>query len=177
MGDSNTKYLKFGRGKGTFGYNMPGEAIYAPTLDMLEPVNCIGYNNIFLHCGINDIKQHDSDVQECAERLIETVERIKIFCPKAKIFIHPLLPTKSLRLNVKAKQFNGMLFRFLDNRSDPYIESLNFDVFLDKSSGLLREDMGRYHSTDLLHLGSSGFRMLVMLIKEKVFGGSRVDLA
>ena len=103
MGDSNTKYLKFGKGKGTFGYNMPGEAIYAPTLDMLEPVNCIGYNNIFLHCGINDIKQHDSDVQECAERLIETVERIKIFCPKAKIFIHPLLPTKSLRLNVKAK--------------------------------------------------------------------------
>ena len=43
------------------------------------------------------------------------------------------------------------------------------------NSGLLREDMGRYHhSRDQLHLGASGFRMLVTMIKEKVFG-CRVD--
>ena len=174
MGDSNTKHLKFGKGKGTFGYNMPGESIYAPTLDMIEPIECVGYNNIFLHCGINNVRQPDSDVSECVDQLMESVERIKLLCPRARIFVHPLLPSKSHNLNIKARQFNAILFNYLENRSDPYLQSLGFDVFLDMNSGLLREDMGRFHSRDQLHLGASGFRMLVTLIKEKVFG-SMVD--
>ena len=174
VGDSNTKFLRFGKGKETFGYNMPGEAIYAPTLDMIEPSKCIGYNNVFLHCGINDVRQPGSDVQDCAERLIEAVERIKIFCPRTRIFIHPLLPTKSHNLNGKALEFNDILFRYVDNRNDPYIQSLNFNIFLDTNSGLLRGDMGRYHSTDQLHLGAAGYRMLAMLIRDKVLG-SRTD--
>ena len=63
---------------------------------------------------------------------------------RAKIFIHPLLPIKSHKLNVKAKQFNAILYSYLDNRSDSYIESLNFDIFVDRNTGLLRGDMGRY---------------------------------
>ena len=33
IGDSNTKYLKFGKGLGTFGYYMPGHQIYTPKLE------------------------------------------------------------------------------------------------------------------------------------------------
>ena len=120
------------------------------------------------------MRQPDSDVRECVDQLMESVERIKFFCPRAKIFVHPLLPSKSHNLNIKARQFNAILFNYLENRSDPYLQSLGFDVFLDMNSGLLREDMGRFHSRDQLHLGASGFRMLVTLIKEKVFG-SMVD--
>ena len=54
--------------------------MYAPTLDMLDPVQCVGYNNIFVHCGINDLKQPGSDSKDCVNKLIATVDKIKHLC-------------------------------------------------------------------------------------------------
>ena len=63
VGDSNTGRLKFSRfGKdassdrnGTFGNAIPGKRVAAFKVEQLDPLTCIGYNHVFVHCGINNI--------------------------------------------------------------------------------------------------------------------------
>ena len=119
LGDSNTKNLKFGEGTGTFGFNMPGEQIYTPLIEDMDPWACVGYNNVILHCGINNIKNHNANVQHCADKFINKLEEIKAWCPNSKITINPILPTKSGSLNIKARQFNRFLFEYMDRKQDP----------------------------------------------------------
>ena len=48
----------FGLGRGyggTFGHNIPGRRIQAMHIEDINPADCCGYKNIFLHCGINNI--------------------------------------------------------------------------------------------------------------------------
>ena len=167
--------LELYKGKGTFGHYMPGETKYTPRIEDLDPSACIGYSNIIVHCGINDIKYNGCNVEECAKRLINKVEAIKSLCPKSKITLNPLLPSKSDFLNARATQFNRILFHYIDTRHDNLLQTVNFNVFQDEKSWLLKEDLGRFNnSRDLIHLGSSGIRLLVTIVKERVCG-SRVD--
>ena len=179
LGDSHTKYLKFGVGTGTFGYNMPGTRVFAPLIEQLDPQECIGYSNIIIHCGINNIKGHGVNVPNCVDRLICKVETIRALCPKSKITINPILPTKSQSLNDRCKHFNKLLNKllldFIDSTRDHQLHYLNFDVFVDLRSNLLRDDLGRFKNPhDPIHLGSEGVQLLVKLIKDRVCG-SRVD--
>ena len=58
LGDSNTKHLKLSTGergeKGTFGYSMPGKRVETFHIRDIDPHKCIGYQNIVIHCGINE---------------------------------------------------------------------------------------------------------------------------
>ena len=56
LGDSNTKYLSFGTGVGTFGQSVPGKRTAAFVTDQIDPKSCIGYPNIVVHVVINDLK-------------------------------------------------------------------------------------------------------------------------
>ena len=86
-----------------------------------------------------------------------------------------MLPTKSYNINARSKQFNKVLFDYLDAQMDPLLQALNFNVFADTNTHLLKKEFGRYNNNfDLIHLGSSGVKLLVNLIKERVCG-SRVD--
>jgi hypothetical protein len=59
-GDSNTGGLRFGCDKrGTFGELMPGRKFWSPRIDDIDPVSCMGYTNVVLLCGINDVRQPD----------------------------------------------------------------------------------------------------------------------
>ena len=174
MGDSNTRYLKFGIGSGTFGYNMPGEAIYAPRIEDLDPTACIGYSNIVVHCGINNIKNRGTSVPDCAKRLINKVESIRSLCPKSKVTLNPILPTKIDSLNSRCKQFNNITFDYMDAQQDHFLQRLNFNIFADERTDLLKNELGRFNNYDTIHLGSSGIKLLVKLVKERVCG-SRVD--
>ena len=175
IGDSNTRYLKFGKGAGSFGFYMPGKRIEAPCLDTINPADCAGFSNIVIHCGINDVKQHNANIEECFNTLVTKVETIRTLCPRAKIMIDPVLPTKSHNLNHKAKEFNNYLFRYINNLDDPKVIGLHFRVFCDSTTSLLKTDLGRfYNEKDQLHLGSAGIRLLAKLIRESVLQ-SRVD--
>ena len=35
---------------------MPGKRVEAFTIKELDPIKCVGYNNVVVHCGVNDIK-------------------------------------------------------------------------------------------------------------------------
>ena len=178
IGDSNTYNLKFGEGVGTFGHNIPGKRVEAYTIHDINPVDCCGYRNIFIHCGINDIKEYSitgpAKVAACFRRLADKVNEIKLVCPRSKVYVSPILPTKDRALNERCLYFNKLLFEFI-RKSMGEIQSHDFNVFLDKKdNGMLSSEMGRYNKPyDTLHLGAKGLRKLVEIIRLCVYGNLR----
>ena len=173
MGDSNTGNLRFGVGEGTFGHYIPGKRVEAYTIDDINPVNCCGYNNIFIHCGINDIKQDSvtgpAKVAACFRKLRNKVNEIKLICPKSRVYVSPILPTKDRALNERCLFFNRLLFDFV-RESVGGILTHDFGIFCD-SNGLLSNQMGLYKKPyDILHLGAGGIYELVKTIRTCVYG-------
>ena len=168
VGDSNTKHIKFGEGVGSFGYYYPGTRIQAPCIKDIDITACVGYSNVVLQCGINDIKHNSINniekVAECFEKLQHKIELVRKLCPTSRLIISPILPTKDQKLSSKALDFNEMLFCFED--SAQYFQTLNFNSFSDMN-GILLNSMGCHNTpNDILHLGSQGIRKLVKLIKD-----------
>ena len=56
MGDSNTKDIQFGTGSGKVGDSYPGKRVKASRVKNIDPVECVGYQNVFLHVGTNDLR-------------------------------------------------------------------------------------------------------------------------
>ena len=167
VGDSNTRFLRFGSGKGTFGDRLPGKRVLAFTIDQISPEECSGYKNIFVHCGVNDIR-NGGNPEACANRLISKLERICMLCPSARINVSPILPTRLQHLNQNALLFNKTLFNYI-NTCNPKIGSLDFSGFLDDDMSLLDKRFCRYQKQgDPIHLGSTGIFTLASIIRAKV---------
>ena len=148
---------------------MPGKRVEAFVIDQIDPVCCVGFKNICVHCGINDIKNSRNDVNTCFNKLIDKVETIQALCPTSRITISPILPTRSWSLNNRAIRFNNMLFEYSTNKNSGF-GTLNFNCFCD-SNGQLLDSMARYEQPEnILHLGSTGIFTLSRLIKSKIFG-------
>ena len=191
IGDSNTKHLKFSTGQhremGTFGYNMPGERVETFHISQIDERKCLGYRNIVIHCGINDIRDNSpgrqmsdpqpTEVKEHFNNLIQKIENIKNMCPNSSIVVNPLLPTKSQNLNQRVLKFNSLLFEFLANdiRGEG-VRSTNFTEFVDHEHGVLKEEYGvwdtksnNYSKRDILHMGKLGIRLLARIIRDSVY--------
>ena len=78
----------------------------------------------------------------------------------AKIFVCPILPTKSRELNKKAILFNRLIFDDLVMCNFGVSVVHGFDEFVDPTEGLLSRDLSRPHMHDLLHLNSKGTKSL-----------------
>ena len=171
IGDSNTRQLKFGTGKGTFGHNMPGKRIEALHITDIDPAECCGYRNIFIHCGINDIKHYKINnrdkVSAKFSELKSKINDISVLCPESRVFVSPILPTKSQMWNQRAEYFNKLLFAYM-NQSMKFV-ALNFNEFCDNDNKL-SDDMGKFwNKNDPLHLGSKGISTLVKIIRHHVY--------
>ena len=134
----------------------------------------MGYKNIFIHCGVNNIKDREINgyqkVGQYFDKLEEKINAIKVLCPKSKMHVSPILPTKDAELNSKCIYFNKRLFTLV-NQSVGRVLTHKFSVFCD-SEGFLSENMGRYRKPlyDTLHLGASGIHELVTIIRKCVYG-------
>ena len=170
IGDSNSAKLQFGSGLGKFGASLPGNKVWAPTLDDINPYDCIGFSNVVILCGVNDIKSRyvtsKDDIKMIYDKLACKVKQIQSICKGIKIVVCPLLPTKLHDLNRKAIHFNSFIFSDLviNNYGIRYIWGLN--SLLD-NSGVLRSELGK--DNDYLHLGNMGARVLGKLIKRHFF--------
>ncbi len=176
IGDSNSRFLKFGTGKGTFGQNIPGERIEAMHINEINPLDCCGFQNIFIHCGVNDIKLYKINTRDKLSSKFNdlkcVINKILVMCPTSKVYVSPILPTKSRDINMRASYFNELLLNFRDSRLYNKFDTLNFNEFVN-NSGYLREDCGRYwNPEDQLHLGSKGVRLLVNMIRERVYNST-----
>ena len=146
----------------------------------INPAVCCGYKNIFIHCGINDLKHHQVNSPEKVGRKFEDlrskIDQILVLCPGSKISVSPILPTKHHGWNRRAVDFNRKLFNY-QNESRGKFCVLNFSEFCDEQ-GLLRNDMGKFHNThDILHLGSRGITALVKLFRQRVYTSSTTSFS
>ena len=183
VGDSNTKNLMFGSERGTFGVATPGEKFFTPTVEKINPHNCVGYNNVVIMCGINDIKidsvRSQSDIRIIFNLLKSKIDNISKLNPRAKIFICPIIPTKLRELNKKALFLNHLIFSDLVMCDFGVSVVHGFDEFVDPADGLLSRNLSRPHMHDALHLNSNGTKSLAEKIKTSIFqrkkGGSRTN--
>ena len=172
IGDSNTRFLRFGAGKGTFGHKLPGKRLECFTIDQLDPALCVGYKNVVVHCGVNNIKRGGGDVKHWANELTKKLKNICDICPYSKVIVSPILPTRSSWLNERAMEFNSILFGYCNTNAR--IGHFDFDSFVD-DEGLLNQQFCRYKKPDdPIHLGSSGIFKLSRAIAHKILG-SPVD--
>ena len=176
IGDSNTAKLRFGSDLGTFGSSLPGKKVWAPTLDDINPSDCIGYSNVVILCGINDIKSRyvtvKDDVKIIYDKLASKVNLIQSLCKGIKVVVCPILPTKLHDLNRKAVHFNSFIFNDLviNNYGVEYIWGIN--SFLDNNNNcLLKCELVK--DNDYLHLNNIGARKLGKMIKQHFFPGNK----
>ena len=116
LGDSNTDHYKFGEDKGTFGWLLPGKRIPTMRIKHIDPEACIGYPNVNIHVGINDIRECappkfkaktdalPKDIDTHVSNLVRKVNEIKRLSPGSRITVSSIsmLPTKLPGLNRRA---------------------------------------------------------------------------
>ena len=169
LGDSNTKEIKFGEGPGRVGESYPGKRVKAAKVSNIDVNECVGYSNIFLCCGTNDLREQyvksSADIHNTVNELKTKLEIIEQLCPKAKVFVSPVLPSRLPRMNQNIMTFNNlvesMLQQYLPNTWFASVSS-----FLD-NQGLLSTKLTR--GNDTIHLGPRGIAKFVSHIKYCVF--------
>ena len=176
MGDSNSKAIKFGSGAGTVGEKYPGKRIKAAKIDEIDPRECVGFANIVLACGTNDLRpssvigEPKRYISGLVDSLRHKVEQIHLLT-HAKIFIMPVPPTRDPKMNQFVQNFNTLVEKSdISTRFDAWMPGLY--SFLDKS-GLLNVDLTR--GGDSIHFGSRGISKYVSLLKEVVYQRERAE--
>lgn len=177
LGDSNSKYLLFGKGKGTFGKALPGKRVKAARVEDINPFNCAGYANVVILSGTNNLwpkyVSDKTDIINLADTLKNKVDVIRKFRKDIKIVLLPVLPTRLSGMNRQIHYYNNIVFdRFIS--SDDYFNISMPSVleFVDKDY-LLNKDFHRNKDNDAVHLNSFGLSMIAQVIKSVLIKGYR----
>ena len=172
VGDSNFGKVLFGNGKGKVGQATPGFRSFVPQVADINPLACSSYKNVVVMVGTNDLKKNLSDVEirELYKSYKTKVSQIRKYNPKCKLFVCPVLPTKSSTINQRIFRFNKYICDDLIQSSLDALLVEGLLEFVDNRSGLLRNDFAVNDVNDILHINSTkGVRLLVKLIKRAIF--------
>ena len=178
IGDSNTHNVRFyyENRRSDLGKDIYGKRVKAYTVDEINPADAIGFRNVLVHVGVNNLKNKyalsDSsiDVDSIFYQWLLIVIQIKQLCPYSRLIVSPILPTKIRALNDRARRFNNILFTCKNS----FWFSMGFDCFLDNSFDVLDDNFTRYHKfsegphRDRIHLGRRGISKLCLLIRDAV---------
>ena len=169
MGDSNTKNVNFGEGSGKVGKSYPGNRIKASKVGNIQPHLCIGYSDLFLMSGTNDLRceyiNDEEQIHSLVLQLKGKLREIRQLCPRIKIFVVPVLPSRIPKMNENIGKYNELV----DHMLYTYFPDIWYEgiySFLD-NNGLLSKNLAR--GEDKIHLGSKGIAKLVRYIKTCVF--------
>ena len=171
IGDSNTKLIQFGSGKGSMGGSYPGRRIKAARIRNINPADCCGYANSVIVCGTNDLRLSEVDmadpdryIKKLVTTLHEKLEQIRHLCPETNLIFMPVLPTRDCKMNDFVCAFNRTISRSeIWRKLSVTMPSLN--NFLDDQN-LLAHNLTR--NGDFIHLGVRGLSMFVRVIKEAI---------
>ena len=143
---------------------------------------CLGYQNILVHVGINDMQDHSkgrlssdpapNDTEAHFMRLSAKLEEIQTLCPESTIIVSPTLPTQIRVLNDRRINFDRRLKYYVEN-VNPKIRLLDFTSFSSNNRDL-NPQFGPYNNeSDLIHLGSTGIRKLVNIFQDNLYAFRR----
>lgn len=175
VGDSNTKDIAFGKGTGKLGDKYPGQRIKAAKVEHIDPVKCIGYQNIIITCGTNNLRceyiKNESDIRNVASELCNKLTQLKQICPKAKIFVMPVLPSRIHAMNKNIRFFNMLVDEMLAKQfHDIWFKGLY--EFLDRQNLL---DINLTRNGDSIHLGPKGIARYVSILKRCIFHREKIE--
>ena len=174
VGDSNTKDLKFGEGKGTFGVSLPGKRVKAAKVENINPHDCAAYANVVFVVGTNNLRREyiscREDISNVFGCFAEKIELIRKIRKNIKIVIIPVPPTRLIDMNRRIVCYNTMLYqRLIISNTYFNIKLVPIYEFLD-NQGLLRRDFLR--DGDYLHFNDLGLSRLAFDIKNAIFNRS-----
>ena len=177
VGDSNTNHIYFAheKNRSNLGRDIYGRRVQAFTIDEIEPIDCIGFQNILIQVGLNNLKNRYAevvgsiDINGIFDKWLLKVTAIKQLCPYSQIVVSPIPPTRVRGLNDKARRFNALFFSCLNK----FWVELGFNNFLDINHDLLDDNLGRLRilnsgRRDKIHLGRLGISKLGLMIKEVI---------
>ena len=180
IGDSNSKYLKFGEGVGTFGKGQPGKRVKAAVVSDINPNDCAAYANVVIMVGTNNMRQKyissKSDTDIVFNTLREKIDTIRCIRKDIKVILLPVLPTRLSGMNRPIQYYNSILFRhFISsglyfNVNMPTMHDIK--EFFDSDS-LLNRAFLRNSVNDAVHLNSRGLIEIASVIKYQIFNGYR----
>ena len=113
IGDSNTRPVYFNNDdskRSVMGKSIYGKRVYAPLISDVDYKTCMGFKNVILHVGINELKNRNrSDtislpVEDVFSNYLNCLINLRKYCLNAKFFVSPILPTRIRALNTKALQ-------------------------------------------------------------------------
>ena len=176
LGDSNTKTIKFGSGVGTMGQSFPGKRVKAGKVGSIDPCDCIGYSNAVIVCGTNDLRvdnlRGENAIYQLVDILRMKIEQIKKLCPRIKLFVTAVLPTRLPKMNNNIMMFNRLVDELLSANFNQTVWHTGVGHFLD-SRGLLATNLTR--SGDDIHLGIYGIAKFVRCVKHWVYVRARQE--
>ena len=157
LSDSNTKHIRL---------PINFHRIPTYTIEDIDPNVCIGYTKVWIHVGINSLKNiwfgGPSVVRKHFDLFMSKIERIGMLLPNTTVIVSPILPTAIKVLNDRACYFNTLLFSI--NR---WWLELDFSIFADDNN-MLRNFYRCYNNPmDKIHLGSKGLRELESMILKR----------
>ena len=169
MGDSNTKNITFGTGKGKVGETYPGKRVKAARIKDIDPERCIGFSNVVIVCGTNDLREEnirsDNDIVQLVELLRSKLTLIRQISPSSKVFVCPVLPSRRKNMNQYIVRFN----RLCDEMLAHCFRDIWYPgvwQFVD-NNGLLSIKLTR--GGDDIHLNEKGIALLVRKLKLWIF--------
>ena len=177
VGDSNTKEVKFGAGRGSVGEKYPGKRLQSSRIANIDPAKCTEYANVIVVCGTNDLRPAEvqgnpsvyiKNLVCCLEGKLEQIRLLS----NAKIFFMPVLPTRDARMNKLITEFNQCVIE------SKFMHRLN--IWMPPVYSLLDQrhllDNKLTRDGDSIHLGNFGITKFVRLIKEAVYHRERAEL-
>ncbi len=182
VGDSNTRPVKFGKGKGTVGEASPGRRIESTHITDINPQDCASFKNIVFMVGTNDVKkstvESDKDMHTLVEVYRDKIADVRRINPRSNVFIVPVIPCRSDAVNRKIGYFNQLVCTQLVQHFPRLFIVEGTQDFADPYSYQLADRYSKKPDPSGLHLNGKGVSILVVMIKRTIFQaksrGSRV---
>ena len=115
------------------------------------------------------VKLPDCNVMNTYQKYKGKLEKIRELNPRCNIFVCPVLPSRSQKINEKIFQFNGLLFDDLVKSSININLVRGLGEFLDRGNLLKNTLHDQRTNEDVLHINDHGYRILVKCIKHTIF--------
>ena len=86
------------------GQATPGVRLWAATVEDIDPMLCVGYRNVVIMEGTNNLKLDKLDengIVDLYKKYKTKIAQIRKYNPRCKLMVCPVLPTKSHKINHK----------------------------------------------------------------------------
>ncbi|KAL5265761.1 hypothetical protein ACHWQZ_G006465 [Mnemiopsis leidyi] len=90
VGDSNFGPIHFGSGRGKMGQATPGVRLWAATVEDIDPMLCVGYRNVVIMEGTNNLKLDKLDengIVDLYKKYKTKIAQIRKYNPRCKLML------------------------------------------------------------------------------------------